>query len=109
MVTTSTVYVNGTGSTPSLVPRGALAQQASIASDVFTSFLFRQQETDIPSTSAEATPTNTQRDEVVAQMSTACLCLNVDPTSTVTNTFTAPPVVSIPLLMHRLHFLIMST
>lgn len=83
VVTTETVTESATTAPPAIAPR-AVAAAYAIASQIITSVIERGSN-DIVTAPAVA----------VTGLSQACSIKNVDPTATVTSTFTAPAIVSI--------------
>jgi hypothetical protein len=90
--TTETITETATVTPAPMVPRAANAQlRYNAANAIFKSVLASGTDSAIPST----TPLNNEQEVAHAELTTACLCMNVDPTSTVTSTFTAPTQVSV--------------
>lgn len=89
VTTTETIFEDQ----PTLVPRAANAIALQVAQDVFTSILVADPTESSIASSIVSVASNTEREQVIRDMSTACSALNVAPTSTDTVTFTAPPAV----------------
>ncbi|KAF2795428.1 hypothetical protein K505DRAFT_373919, partial [Melanomma pulvis-pyrius CBS 109.77] len=88
ITTTETVTETATATPAALAPRAAnVAARINAANSIIESVIESGTDSSLPS----ATPQNSAQKEAQAGLSTACICMNVDPTSTVSITYTAPP------------------
>jgi hypothetical protein len=87
VLTTATIIQTATTTIAPLVPRAANLVQ--VAEDIYHSVL-------VSGTTSEATSTkNGQRLQAESGLANACSCEMVEPTATVTSTFTVNPTVSV--------------